>query len=93
MLAVLCYLRYQRYLESVLEVADEYQEIQDLLLRHATLQATNDDLRKHQQQSAAEAEETRVALQVMALLVPQCLSQNDCHSPLFSLTAPPVIHL
>lgn len=55
--------RYQRYLESVLEVADEYQEIQDLLMRHATLQATNDDLRHHQRQSAAEAEEVRVALQ------------------------------
>jgi hypothetical protein len=47
----------------VLESADEYQEIQDLLLRHATLQATNDDLRAHQQHSAAEAEEIRVALQ------------------------------
>jgi hypothetical protein len=46
-----------------LESADEYQEIQDLLLRHATLQATNDDLRAHQQHSAAEAEEIRVALQ------------------------------
>uniref|UniRef100_A0A383V3C6 DUF4200 domain-containing protein n=1 Tax=Tetradesmus obliquus TaxID=3088 RepID=A0A383V3C6_TETOB len=57
------YMQYQRYLESVLESADEYQEIQDLLLRHATLQATNDDLRAHQQYSAAEAEEIRVALQ------------------------------
>jgi hypothetical protein len=47
----------------VLESADEYQEIQDLLLRHATLQATNDDLRAHQQHSAAEAEEIHVALQ------------------------------
>ncbi|KAF6257143.1 flagellar associated protein [Scenedesmus sp. NREL 46B-D3] len=57
------YMQYQRYLESVLESADEYQEIQDLLLRHATLQATNDDLRAHQLHSAAEAEEIRVALQ------------------------------
>lgn len=47
----------------MLESADEYQEIQDLLLRHATLQATNDDLRAHQQYSAAEAESIRVALQ------------------------------
>jgi len=39
--------RYQRYLESVLEVADEYQEIGELLMRHSTLQATNRDLRKH----------------------------------------------
>lgn len=28
---------YQRFLEGVLEVADEYQEVPDLLLRHATL--------------------------------------------------------
>ena len=56
--------RYQRYLESVLEVAEDYQEIQDLLARHATLQATNDHLRQHQQESAAEAERIRVELQV-----------------------------
>jgi protein subunit release factor A len=55
--------RYQRYLESVLEVADEYQEVQDLLLRHATLQATNDDLRAHQQRCSKEAEDIRTALQ------------------------------
>lgn len=58
--------RYQRYLESVLEVAEDYQEIQDLLARHATLQATNDHLRQHQQESAAEAEHIRVELQVCA---------------------------
>lgn len=56
--------RYQRYLEGVLEVADEYQEVQDLLLRHATLQATNDDLRAHQQRCSKEAEDIRTALQV-----------------------------
>ncbi len=33
--------RYQYYLENVLEVANEYQEVGDLLLRHATLLATN----------------------------------------------------
>lgn len=40
--------RYQHFLESVLEVADEYQEVSDLLLRHATLSATNADLKEHQ---------------------------------------------
>lgn len=65
--------RYQHYLESVLEVAEDYQEIQDLLRRHATLQATNDHLRKHQQQSAAEAEEIRVQLQV-SVQAPGCCS-------------------
>lgn len=33
-----CVCRYQHYLESVLEVADEYQEVPDLLMRFATLQ-------------------------------------------------------
>jgi len=55
--------RYQRYLEGVLETADEYQEVQDLLLRHATLQATNDDLRSHQQQCSQDAEEIRQNMQ------------------------------
>lgn len=40
--------RYQRYLETVLEVADEYQEAGDLLARHTTLRATNADLKEHQ---------------------------------------------
>ncbi len=40
--------RYQHFLESVLEVADEYQEVSDLLMRHATLKATNTDLKEHQ---------------------------------------------
>lgn len=56
--------RYQRYLESVLEAADEYQEIQDLLMRHATLQATNNDLKEHQNRCADLAERTRVELQI-----------------------------
>lgn len=47
----------------MLEAADEYQEVGDLLGRYATLQATNDDLRTHQQACAAQAEEVRVALQ------------------------------
>jgi hypothetical protein len=62
-LVLLLPLRYQRYLESVLEVADEYQEVQDLLMRHANLQATNDDLRAHQQRCSKEAEDIRQALQ------------------------------
>ena len=38
--------RYQHYLESVLEGADEFHEIGDLILRHATLAATNQDLKE-----------------------------------------------
>ena len=41
-------MRYQHFLESVLETADEYQEVSDLLGRHATLLATNQDLKEHQ---------------------------------------------
>jgi predicted nuclease with TOPRIM domain len=54
--------RYQRYLETVLEVADEYQEVQDLIMRHATLQATNQDLKEHQHKCAELAEKTRAEL-------------------------------
>lgn len=43
-------------------MADEYQEVQDLLLRHATLQATNNDLRAHQQRCSQEAEDIHTAL-------------------------------
>lgn len=52
--------RYQRYLESVLEAADEYQEVADLLLRHATLQATNSDLKEHQRRCGELAEKVGV---------------------------------
>ncbi|MEW5313954.1 MAG: hypothetical protein WDW38_005484 [Sanguina aurantia] len=59
-------MRYQHYLESVLEVADEYQEVSDLLLRHATLQATNSDLREHQRRCGELSERVRAELQVYA---------------------------
>lgn len=54
--------RYQRYLESVLEVADEYQEIGELLTRHATLQATNHDLAEHMARCNEGAEAARKEL-------------------------------
>lgn len=57
-------MRYQRYLESVLEVADEYQEVSELLMRHATLQATNTDLKEHQRKCGELAEKIRAELQV-----------------------------
>ena len=56
--------RYQQYLESVLEVADEYQEVSDLLLRHATLSATNADLKDHQRRCSELAEKVRTELQI-----------------------------
>ncbi|GIL82644.1 hypothetical protein Vretimale_8244 [Volvox reticuliferus] len=57
-------MRYQQYLESVLEVADEYQEVSDLLLRHATLSATNADLKDHQRRCSELAEKVRTELQI-----------------------------
>mmetsp|Transcript_25341 Transcript_25341/g.55050 ORF Transcript_25341/g.55050 Transcript_25341/m.55050 type:complete len:310 (+) Transcript_25341:61-990(+) len=57
-------MRYQQYLESVLEVADEYQEVSDLLLRHATLLATNQDLKEHQRKCGELAEKIRAELQI-----------------------------
>lgn len=54
--------RYQRYLESVLEVADEYQEAGDLLARHTTLSATNADLKDHQRKCSELAESIRAEL-------------------------------
>eukprot|EP00798_Chlamydomonas_sp_ICE-L_P025664 gene25664-11329_t len=57
-------MRYQHFLESVLEVADEYQEVSDLLLRHATLLATNQDLKEHQRKCGELAEKIRAELQI-----------------------------
>lgn len=51
--------RYQHYLESVLEGADEFHEIGDLMLRHATLAATNQDLKDQRNHSGEAAEQIR----------------------------------
>lgn len=55
--------RYQHYLESVLEGADEFHEVGDLMLRHATLAATNQDLKEQRNHSGEAAEQTRLVLQ------------------------------
>ena len=38
-------MRYQQYLESVTESSDDYSEVTELLMRHATLRDTNADLK------------------------------------------------
>ena len=48
--------RYQRYLDSVLESTEEFHEVADLMARHATLAATQADL-KQQQAAASDAAE------------------------------------
>ncbi|CAG9461648.1 unnamed protein product [Pedinophyceae sp. YPF-701] len=53
-------LQYQAFLEQTLEAADEYHEIADLLARHATLQATNQDLKEQTQSLTRELEQLRL---------------------------------
>ena len=38
-------MRYQQYLVSVTESSDDYSEVTELLMRHATLRDTNADLK------------------------------------------------
>lgn len=56
-------LRYTKYLEGVLDIADDYHEITDLLMRHATLQATNTDLRDADRHYLDMIEKSRAELQ------------------------------
>ena len=52
------YVKYQDYLESVLEVTDMFHQIDDLLARHSTLEAANMDLRQQQWRAADLTEKT-----------------------------------
>ncbi|KAH7428139.1 hypothetical protein KP509_10G077600 [Ceratopteris richardii] len=53
---------YQKYLELVVDVTQEYHEINDLLLRHSTLTSTCDDLAKHIEECSDTLETLRVDL-------------------------------
>ena len=61
--------QYQRFLERVLEHAAQhtsaFTEVNDLLLRHAALHATNSDLKRHMRKCADEADATRAELQAL----------------------------
>lgn len=57
-------LAYQKYLETVVDVTEEYDEINALLLRHSTLTSTNDDLKKHIDECTESFEQLRTDLQV-----------------------------
>jgi hypothetical protein len=46
-------------MESILEAADSFQEVQDVIARYGTLKATNDDLKASLQLSSHKAEEAR----------------------------------
>lgn len=57
-------IKYQRYLETVLEVADEHQEIGELLNRHTTLGLTNEDLKQQQKANSESMEQIRSEMNV-----------------------------
>ncbi|XP_070572842.1 coiled-coil domain-containing protein 42 homolog [Ptychodera flava] len=53
---------FHKYLEKVLETADEFHEIREIIARYDTLVATHEDLieKDHENQEAVEAERTRL---------------------------------
>lgn len=53
---------YQQYMDSVLEITEEFGEIRELVARHDTLAATNEDLKERQRQNLEQLEGYRVAL-------------------------------
>eukprot|EP00002_Diphylleia_rotans_P028960 TRINITY_DN585_c0_g2_i1.p1 TRINITY_DN585_c0_g2~~TRINITY_DN585_c0_g2_i1.p1 ORF type:complete len:305 (-),score=77.29 TRINITY_DN585_c0_g2_i1:985-1899(-) len=55
-------MRYQKYLEDVHEVAEEYPETKDILLRYDTLDATNRDLMERSKKCTEEHERYRQML-------------------------------
>ena len=59
--------RYEEYLESILDSTEEFHEIEDIMLRHATLQATNTDLMEQQQRVTDLAEQSRCILSAAGL--------------------------
>ena len=50
-------MRYQHYLEAVIDSTDEYPEIIELLLRYETLEATQHDLVERSREGQSESEE------------------------------------
>ena len=66
---------------SSLQVADEYQEVADLLLRHATLSATNSDLKDHQRKCSELAEKVRPARFILCVAGIACVMAKRCPYP------------
>ncbi|KAG0554300.1 hypothetical protein KC19_12G080900 [Ceratodon purpureus] len=54
---------YQKYLESVVEKATQYHEINDLMIRHATLDASRQDLKEHLAMCTEHNDELRAEFQ------------------------------
>mmetsp|Transcript_9226 Transcript_9226/g.30446 ORF Transcript_9226/g.30446 Transcript_9226/m.30446 type:complete len:313 (+) Transcript_9226:120-1058(+) len=53
---------YEEFLELVVESSDEFQEVNDILMRHATLAASNQDLREVVENGNLQMEELRAML-------------------------------
>lgn len=51
--------RYEEYLEDVIDASEEFHEVSEVMSRHATLRATNVDLRQQQHRVTDLAEESR----------------------------------
>jgi Domain of unknown function (DUF4200) len=60
------HLKYQRYLEAVVEEDSDLQEVGELLNRHATLIATNCDLKQQQRANNEEMERVRADMTAFA---------------------------
>ena len=59
------HIKYQRYLEAVVEEDADLQEVGELLNRHGTLVATNTDLKQQQKANGEEIERVRGEMQAM----------------------------
>jgi len=57
------YLRYQKYMEGVLTISEEYQEPTDIITRHHTLDANNKELQERKHFLEREVEAQRTSLQ------------------------------
>ncbi|GAB4820507.1 hypothetical protein N2152v2_007553 [Parachlorella kessleri] len=52
-------IKYQQFLQSVVESGDSFHEIEDILTRYSTLEVANKDLREQQAKCTQQAEELR----------------------------------
>mmetsp|Transcript_58417 Transcript_58417/g.96919 ORF Transcript_58417/g.96919 Transcript_58417/m.96919 type:complete len:293 (-) Transcript_58417:717-1595(-) len=57
------YMKYQKYLEDVLSYNEEYQDPNDIMSRHSTLDANNKELQERKKWLEEEVEAQRTALQ------------------------------
>ena len=56
------YAKFQKYLDRVLEVADEFQEIREITARYDTLMATHNDLLANENQNQDQTEQEKACL-------------------------------